>query len=192
MTAHQIIDPPAPPEPYRFSQRDYLLLSKNGAFDRVAKAELIEGVIVAVNAQFSRHVRVQSLLFRALADACDRLAGDLGAWVEGSISIDDQTMPQPDIFVSHGLPDEGPVTVDRVALVIEIADTTRKFDLQDKARIYASAGVPEYWVVDVTGRVIHQMWAAEGDDYTDRRETAIGESLRAATIDRLRIDTAGL
>lgn len=192
MTVRQLIDPSMPPQPYRFSRRDYLLLSENGAFDTVAKAELIEGVIVAVNAQFSRHIRAQGLLYRALADACERAGGGFDAWVEGSIAIDDQTMPQPDIFVSRGLPDEGPVPVGRVALVVEIADTTRAFDLKDKARVYAGAGIPEYWVADVTERTIHQMWKPSGDAYDERREVPFGTHIEAAAIDGLVVDTAGL
>jgi Uma2 family endonuclease len=192
MTVRELIDTSTPPQPYRFSRRDYLLLSESGAFDAVAKAELIEGVIVAVNAQFSRHIRAQGLLYRALADACDRLGGEFEAWVEGSVAIDDHSMPQPDIFVSRGLPDEGPVPVDSIALVIEIADTTRAFDLEDKVRLYAGAGLPEYWVADVTGRAIHQMWEASGDAYGERREVTFGGQIGAATIHGLVVDTTGL
>lgn len=192
MTAHELIDSSTAHHPYRFSQQDYLLLSKHGAFDKLAKTELIEGVIIAVNAQFSRHVRVQTLLFRALADACDRLHNDLSAWIEGSVAIDDNSMPQPDVFVSRGLPDEGPLTVDRMALVVEVADTTRKFDLEDKARVYATAGIPEYWVADVNARVIHQMWSPAGESYAERREVAFGERIEAATVHGLQVDTGAL
>ena len=41
---------------------------------------------------------------------------------------------------------------------MEISDTTLAFDLGTKARLYARAGIPEYWVVDVTGQriVVHR------------------------------------
>lgn len=192
MTAHEPINISAIPRPYKFSQRDYKVLAEYGAFDKLAKTELIEGVIVAVNAQYSRHVRVQTLLFRAIADACDGLESDLGAWIEGSISIDDHSMPQPDIFVSRGLPDEGPITLDRLALVAEIADTSLDFDLDTKVRVYAAAGIAEYWVADVNAKVIHQMWSPEGEVYGERREVTFGERIEAATIEGLTMETRSL
>lgn len=189
MTVHQIIDASTAHEPYRFSQRDYVLLSEHGTFEQLAKTELIEGVIVAVNAQYSRHARAQTALLRVLADACDRLGDNLGAWVEGSISIDHQNMPQPDIFVSRGLPEEGPVTLDLVMLVVEVADTSITFDLEVKSRLYARAGVPEYWVADVNARVIHQMWRAESETYAERRSVAFGERIEAETIEGMAVNT---
>lgn len=189
MTVHQIIDASTAHEPYRFSQRDYVLLSEHGTFEQLAKTELIEGVIAAVNAQYSRHARAQTALLRVLADACDRLGDNLGAWVEGSISIDDQNMPQPDIFVSRGLPEEGPVTLDLVMLVVEVADTSIKFDLEVKSALYARAGIPEYWVADVNARVIHQMWAAEGETYAERRAIAFGDVITAETLTGLDVAT---
>jgi Uma2 family endonuclease len=192
MTAHESIDVSTVHQPYRFSQRDYVLLSEHGAFDQLAKAELIEGVIVAVNAQYSRHARVQTALLRALANACDRLGSDLGAWVEASVAIDDHNMPQPDIVVSRGLPDEGPITLNRVALIVEVADTSLDFDLEAKAALYAAAGVPEYWVADVNAKVIHQMWAQIEEAYSETREVPFGQPATAATIALLEIETGSL
>src|SRR5439155_13008564 len=50
-------------------------------------------------------------------------------------------------------------------LVVEVADTTRVFDLSRKADLYASSGVPEYWVVDLKRRrlVIHR--EPDGEQY---------------------------
>src|SRR5215472_6579923 len=39
-----------------------------------------------------------------------------------------------------------------MALVVEVSDTTLRFDLRVKARLYARAGVADYWVLDVNGR----------------------------------------
>lgn len=192
MTVHDPVQLAPVPQAYRFTQRDYLLLSENGAFDDVAKAELIEGEIVILKAQYSRHVRVQTLLFRALADGCDRLNKGVQAWLEGSFAIDDQNMPEPDIFVSRGLPDDGPITLDRMLLVVEIADSTLQNDLGRKQRLYAAAGVPEYWVADVNGRVVHRMSSPTGDGYAERIEIPFGTCLQAATIPGLAVDTAML
>lgn len=192
MTLQERIDLSTAPEPYRFTVRDYVLLSESGAFNAYAKTELIEGVVVAVNAQYSRHARIQTALLRQLADACDALEGDLGAWVEASISIDESSMPRPDILVSHGLPEDGPVEWSRVALIVEIADTSLGYDLGKKLRFYANVGLAEYWVVDVNGRVIQQMWSPQGETYAGRREVAFGGRVGAMTVGGLALETGGL
>lgn len=192
MTTYEPIPQRTTPQTYKFSQRDYRLLCEHGAFDGLAKAELIEGVIVAVNAQYARHVRVQTKLFRALADTCDGLGGDLEAWIEGSVSIDDSSMPQPDILLSRGLPEDGPIPVDRIALIVEIADSSLKIDLETKARVYAIAGIPEYWVADVQARTIHRMSSPEGEAYAIRTDVPFGIPIHAATIDGLIVETSGL
>lgn len=69
-----------------------------------------------------------------------------------------------------------------VRLAVEISDSTLDMDLGRKARLYASHGVPEYWVVDVEARLIHQLWAPEGDAYARRREVAFGERVEAVTV----------
>lgn len=172
--------------PYRFSQRDYILLSENGAFDKLAKTELIEGVIIAVNAQYSRHARVQTLLFRALANACDAIGDGVGAWIDASISIDDGSMPRPDLFVSRGLPEDGPVTLDRLLIVIEIADSSLRYDLGEKAALYATAGIAEYWVADVHGEVMHQMYHPDGGRYAGRSERPFGAEIVSASVPALK------
>lgn len=43
-------------------------------------------------------------------------------------------------------------------MVVEVSDTTIAFDLTTKARLYARAGIPEYWVLDITNRrlIVHR------------------------------------
>ena len=79
-----------------------------------------------------------------------------------------------------------------VLLAIEIADTTLDTGLGRKAALYARHGVPEYWVVDVERRVIHQFWSPASGEFADNRETAFGELVTAATIAGLIIKTLAL
>lgn len=192
MTLQKRIEISTAPEPYRFTQRDYLLLDQSGAFDAYKKTELIEGVIVAANAQYARHARAQANVFRALANACDAIESGPQAWFEVSVDVSDLNMPQPDILVTDSLPEEGAIPLAAVRMVIEVADTSLRTDLTVKTPLYAAANIPEYWVVDVNARVIHQMWRPVGATYADQREIAFGERIAAATIDRLAVETASL
>lgn len=189
MTLQERIGVSTAPEPYRVTQRDYKLLDESGAFVRYAKTELIEGKIVAVNAQHAPHIRVQSTLFRALANACDAIADGPKAWIDGSIDLAEFSMPQPDIFIADTLPDKGAVPLSTVRLMIEIADTSLRNDLNVKTPLYANAGIAEYWVVDVEGRVIHQMWGPIAERYAERRTVAFGERIEAATVAGLTVNT---
>jgi Uma2 family endonuclease len=82
--------------------------------------------------------------------------------------------------------------VGSVALAVEVAATSLALDLERKAPLYARHGIGEYWVVDVNGSLIHQMWATEGEAYCERREVAVGERIEAATIDGLAVETDGI
>lgn len=190
MTVHQRILADTDRHQHLFTRRDYELLSQGGAFVDYAKTELIEGVIYAVNAQYSRHTRVQTNLLRGLANACDALGG-VSAWLEASVLIDERTMPRPDIVVVSELPEDGPIPASLLRIAIEVADVTLKDDLL-KAQLYARAGVPECWVVDVNGRVIHQLWMPKSSSYTQQRETHFGTALTSTTIPELSIDTSAL
>lgn len=75
---------------------------------------------------------------------------------------------------------------------MEIATSALAFFMDTKARLYARHGVPEYWIIDLQGRAIHQMWAPGADGYGERREVAIGEPVEAVGVPGLRIDTAEL
>ena len=170
------------PLPVKLRIEDYLLLDRSGAFDGYAKTELIEGQIFYMNAQHRPHARLKSQLFIAISAAL-KLAGlPLEAMVEASISIPDHGVPEPDIVLTSEPDGEGLIPLASVALVIEVADTTLGTDVGRKASLYATAGIPEYWVADVEAKVIHQMWAPEGEAYAQRREVAFGERVEAVTV----------
>lgn len=180
------------PFPVRLRTQDYLLLDGAGAFGRFAKTELIEGMIVAVNAQYTAHARVQRQFFRELDQACRLAVMDIDAWFEVSVILDDETMPQPDIVVARDAPENAPLPAALVMLVVEISDTTAKFDLGTKADIYARSGIAEYWVADVNARVVHQMHSPIDGTYAVRRRIPFGETIPAATVDGLVVETVRL
>lgn len=178
------------PHPVKLTVDDFMLLDRSGAFDRYAKSELIDGTIYVVNSQFSEHMVVKNILYRRLADACDRV--DLQAWSEGSVDMAPDSLPEPDLLVTNARPTKGAVLLSTVMLLGEVADTSLASDLGIKAALYAAKGVPEYWVIDVQGRTIHQLWEAGEDGYRQRRAVPFGGRLEAATIPGLGVPTDGL
>ncbi len=189
MTAQDAL---ARPQAAKLTVEDFLLLDRSGAFAAYAKSELIDGTVFVVNAIYSEHFKAKDRLYRRIADACDALGRGIEAWSDGSISIPPNSCPQPDIFLTGVEPDRGLVRLDTVLLAVEVASSSLGFDLGEKLRLYVAAGIPEYWLVDVEKRVIHQMWAPQGTGYAERREIGLGERIEAATIPGLALETEGV
>ena len=180
------------PHAAKLTVEDFLLLDRAGAFDRYSRTELIDGVVYVMSPQHAEHFTLKNLLYRRLADACDALGTGLEAWSEGSIDMSPHSVPEPDIFVTNERPVKGLTRLDTVVLAIEVSTTTLSFDLGEKARIYGMGGLPEYWVVDVEGGVVHQMWASGPEGYGERREVAWGERIEAVTVEGLAAETDGI
>lgn len=182
---------PTEPVKARLSVEDFLLLDAHGSFADYAKTELIEGEIFYLNAQHRPHARVKTRLANAMAQALEHVPG-LEALVEGSVEIPSGSVPEPDIVVTDQAEGEGLIPLASVRLVVEVADATLRSDLGTKARLYAKAGIPEYWVVDIGEKRLRQHWSAKGEAYADFRETPFGGRIEAVTIEGLTVDTSRL
>ena len=179
------------PEKVRLRVDDFLLLNDNGAFADYSKTELIEGEIYYMNAQDSRHARIKTELAFELGLILRETGSELRPIVEASTRVSDYSLPEPDIVVTSY---KGPhvVPLESVALIVEVSDTTLKIDLGRKLRIYAAAGVPEYWVVDAEAKVVHQLWSPAAKSYREKREVTLGARIEAVTIAGLAVETGGL
>ena len=60
--------------------------------------------------------------------------------------------PEPDVAVVPGRPAESTTHPNTAALVIEVSDSSLKYDTTEKVDLYAAANIPEYWVIDLNGR----------------------------------------
>jgi len=188
MTAQDFI---TVPQKAKLRVVDFLLLADAGAFQDYARTELIEGEIWVVNAIHTRHARAHAALTVELGIALKTSGSSLFLYTAPSTELSDDSMPEPDIAIAD--PNDARTLQGRsVRIAIEISDATLDTDMGRKARLYARYGVPEYWVVDVEGRVIHQMWTPAGESYAERREVAFGESISAASVIDLSVSSAAL
>lgn len=176
----------------RLCVNDFLLLDKSGAFAGEKRTELIEGDVYYMNAQYRPHARVKAKLYDELRDWVRSSGSALTVMIETTVAMPPHNAPEPDLILTREPDGDGPIPVASVALLIEVSDTTLEGDLGVKAMTYAAQGVPEYWVADVNGRVIHQMWGAGVSGYTGRRAVAFGGGVVAATMQNLEIDTSVL
>jgi len=133
-----------------FTVEEILRMIDAGVIGRDEKFELIEGEIVPVSPRHDPHERVKSGLNLVIARW---LPGDLWLGVESSIYLAERTFVEPDLSIFPRSLKLKEVRGPNLLLVIEVADSSRAFDLGVKARLYASYGVPELWVVDAETRV---------------------------------------
>ena len=179
------------PERMRLSVENFLLLNDSGAFADYAKTELIDGDIYVMNARFHPHARAKSRLFVALANRLAEIGGDFEATSEVAVRLSDDSMPEPDIVLSRWS-GRGPVPVAEVLLVVEVSDTTLDTDLGRKSDLYAAAGIPEYWVVDLNENRVLMHEHPDADGYHGQLDVPFGEPLISATVEGLEIGTEGL
>jgi Uma2 family endonuclease len=175
--------------PYKLRIEDYELLARSGSIAAIARTELVDGKVFSVSPQYRPHGYVKDELAYRLRRALERLGLPLSVATEQSIAIPPHSEPMPDVIVTNERRGPGAIPAASVALIVEISTSTLRFDLHTKSAVYATAGIPEYWVVDVDSRNIQQMWAPEGDAYADVREVAFGERIAAATIQSLVLET---
>jgi Uma2 family endonuclease len=141
-----------------------------------------------VNAQFARHSEAKTRLAIAMERSLSATGSSLRMLIESAVQLDDRNLLEPDIFLTtyrgdHVVPGE------TVVLVVEVSDTTLQHDLVRKSALYAAAGIPEYWVLDTVGRVLHQLWLPGAAGYGNRRESALGAKIGAVTLTDLEVDT---
>ncbi len=142
------------PRPRKWTRCEYHELGEQGFFqDR--RVQLIEGSIIEMSPQKNAHA--VSLLL-----TCDLMQVLFGSArtvrYQLPLKLSDVSEPEPDVAIVTGKPRDWPDHPTTADLVIEISDSTLKFDLTDKARLYAQALLPEYWVVDLVNRrlIVHR------------------------------------
>ena len=124
---------------------------ETGILDEDEHVELLEGEIVQMSPQEPPHARATSRLNRLFTRA---LGDEYVVRPQLPLTFPDSE-PEPDLAVVWTKDEDAPEGHPRTALlVIEVADSSARYDLVVKSRIYAKAGIPEYWLVLVRKRAI--------------------------------------
>ncbi|HEX7157047.1 MAG TPA: Uma2 family endonuclease [Burkholderiaceae bacterium] len=138
--------------PPRLTVYEYHQLATAGVLDEDDRVELIEGRLVAMSPIGSRHAGTVTLLVRLLS----RAVGDRAwVWVGNPVALSDLSEPQPDLALLKPRPDpyiEALPQAADVLLLIEVADSSLRFDRAVKVPLYARHGIAEYWLIDVERR----------------------------------------
>jgi Uma2 family endonuclease len=140
----------------RWTVQDYHRMSELGVLDPGERTELIAGQIVIMTSKGTPHV----LALRLLAVELDTLLSHQPIFIstQDPIQLNNYSEPEPDLTIVQGTildyADHHPRPED-VCLVVEVADSTLKQDCEIKDKLYAQAGIADYWVVDLKNRQLH-------------------------------------
>jgi Uma2 family endonuclease len=138
-----------PPQPHKWTVTEFNHMGDMGWFEGRG-AFLLDGVILENGPMKLPHTVALGLVEQAV-----RAAFGPGWWLRGQspLHVDQHDDPFPDFAVVRGSPRDHlgrqPTTAD---LVVEIADSSLAVDTTEKAERYATAGVADYWVLDLENR----------------------------------------
>ena len=170
----------------RFTVHDYHRMGEAGILHEDDRVELIEGDLVEMAAIGTRHFSCVNGLTRLLV----RGVGDEAiVSVQNPVRLDEHTEPQPDLTVirPRDYREALPVPED-VMLLIEVSDTTLRYDRGVKLPLYARSGIREVWIVDLVGEIIERYTDPSGDGYQNVAQTRRGQRLEPITIPDLALD----
>lgn len=154
------------PARHRLGVDEYHRVIEVGIFGKGDWIELIDGDLIDMAPIGQGHAAIVGGLNEALFTAC---AGRTIVWPQNPIQLDPSSEPQPDLAVLRRRADfyatgERPGPAD-VLLLVEVADSSLRFDQRVKFPLYSRAGIAELWVVDLQRRVLHAYRKPDGDAY---------------------------
>ncbi len=158
-----------------------------GLFDDDNRYELLEGEVIEMLPPGPFHC---SHVDRSAAKFYSRLSDRYHVRCQGGVRLSDVTEPLPDIAVLRRSRDEyltSSPTAKDILLLIEVADSSLSHDRSRKANIYARAGVPEYWIVDVRGRQVLVFRKPRRTGYGEMKAHQPGDKLRALKVPELEL-----
>ena len=134
--------------PFRWTVDEYRQLGSLGMFADV-KVMLLNGVIYTMPSPNPPHDIAHGLTedwLRSIIPPGHHVRS------QKSFNVGTKHGPEPDLAVVAGAIRDYTKPPTTAVLVVEVSHTTLSTDTTEKAEVYATAGVPEYWVLDVENR----------------------------------------
>lgn len=141
------------PRRLRFSVDQYYKMIEMGMIDNYEKAEIIDGEMIQKMSIGDRHAWIVDLLNRFFVK---NMADNILVRIQNPLRLGDFDEPEPDIVLADLTKYDGkrhPRPAETL-LVIEVADASINYDRNKKLPLYAEAGIPEVWIVNLPNNII--------------------------------------
>src|SRR5207237_2157073 len=148
-----------------FTVDEYYQMAEAGILGPQDRGELIDGEIIQMSPIGHRHA---GCVNRANHLFVTSLAGRAVVSIQNPIQLNNYTEPEPDVLVLKPRSDyyaSRKVRAEDALLVLEVADTTLRYDRDIKVPRYAAAGIPEAWIDNLSADelLLYQNPAGHGD-----------------------------
>jgi Uma2 family endonuclease len=178
----------------RITIDDYDRMIDAGEFEPAEEhhVELIRGEIREMSPIHPPHENAVDRLLYWSIDNCPR--DKVRVRSQHSLGIPElESVPQPDLawVRRQDYSRRRPTTAD-LFLVVEVSDSSLRFDRGAKADLYAEAGIADYWVVNVVAQTVEVRRNPAGGRYQSVTTARIGESVRPLAFPELELSVADL
>lgn len=177
---------------HRFSVADYNRMGEVGILTEDDRVELLDGEIRTMSPVDAKH----AAMVKRLSNLINQLIGAkyiIG--VQDPIQLHDFSEPLPDISVLRWRDDfyeaSHPTPKD-VLLVVEVANTSEKYDRNEKLPRYAAASIPEVWLLNTSKQTLWQYSQPIDGDYHQQIEHKRGAILRCQSVPGMEIELNSL
>jgi Uma2 family endonuclease len=160
---------------------DYHRMIEAGVLTEDDRVELLDGVIVDMSPEGPDHSAVIARLNRFLVRGIDDPA--LLVRCQHPITLVPQSEPEPDLAVVDEAASTRSSHPAFAHLVVEVANKSLRVDRSRKARIYAAAGIPEYWIVDLRHPGVHVHLEPRDGAYRTLHTVEPPDPLRSASVE---------
>lgn len=171
----------------RFNLAEYHAMIEHGILTDRDRVELIAGEIVEMPPIGDPHIGCVAFLNHAFVPKLD---GRAVVFVQQPIAIFPDSEPEPDVTVVRYRADfyrTAKAEPQDVLLLVEVGDSSLRFDRFVKLPIYARAGIAEVWVVDLKGSAIEVYTQPAETGYAQRRLAVAGETIKPCAFDDVAI-----
>lgn len=175
----------------QFSVEDYYSMLEVGVLTEEDRVELIKGEIIEMSPIGSKHGGYVKMLSNIIKET---LRQQVITSVQDPVRLGRFSEPEPDIAVLKPRADfytESHPTPKDVFFLIEVADTSIGYDFDVKLPLYAAAGIPEVWILDVQAEQITQHTAPTAHAYSKMDTFRKGMVLKCSILD-FELDLSGV
>jgi len=158
--------------PRRFTSDEVQAMLRAGILHEDDPLELIDGQLVVMSPINDPHVVCVNRLNRLFVE---RTPPEVAVSVQNPVRIDEHNEPEPDVTLSTAL--NGAPHPEDVLLLVEVADSTLAYDRDVKRPLYARAGIPEVWILDLEARHIEVHREPDDDVYRTRHLAGLDDTV---------------
>jgi Uma2 family endonuclease len=180
------------PRRHRITADEYHRMAEVGLLAPDARVELIEGEIIDMAPIGTAHTSVVDQLNRLFIRA---FGDDAIVRVQGSVRLSEMSEPEPDLVLLKPRPDfyrHDFATGADMLLVIEVSDSTLRFDRDVKTPFYARHDVPEAWIVDLPNDQLLVFDSLENGVYAEQRSVARPGTMRVMGLPGVAVDLSSI